>query len=112
MNEERWLETIRTQLDADARALDAATASKLTQARARAVAERPRARWLRVLVPAFGVAAAFALALPLWRHADPAPPATNADSFELLVAGDDVALYDDLEFYAWLGAEGDADAGG
>ena len=32
---------------------------------------------------------------------------------ELIVADDDVALYEDLEFYAWLGADGDdADAGG
>lgn len=116
MNEPRdeaWLARVRGQLDADARDVDGATASKLTQARHAALAERPRARWLRVLAPALAVAAALAIALPLWRSAEPAPPAANAEAFELIVADEDVALYEDLEFYAWLGADGDdADAGG
>ena len=110
--DEAWLHALRTQLDADAEALDAVTASRLNRARQRALAERPRARWLRIAVPAFALAAAFALAVPLLRAPLPAPQAGNAEAFELLTADDSLALYEDLEFYAWLDAEQDADAGG
>jgi hypothetical protein len=100
-----WLDRVRAQLDADAGALDAASASRLNRARQRALAERPRARWLRIAVPAFALAGAFALAVPLLRAPLPAPQADSAEAFEVLVADDSLALYEDLEFYAWLDAE-------
>ena len=79
----------------------------------RALAERPRARWLRIAVPAFALAAAFAIAVPLLRTPPAAPQPANADAFEMLASDDSLALYEDLEFYAWLDAEQqDDDAGG
>lgn len=107
-----WVERVRAQLDDDAASLDAASASRLNRARQRALAERPRARWLRVAMPAFALAAAFALAVPLLRAPSPAPQADSTEAFEVLVADDSLALYEDLEFYAWLDAEQAADAGG
>ena len=103
--DEEWLRRVRAQLDADVDGLDAATASRLNRARQRALAERPRARWLRIAVPAFALAAAFAIAVPLLRTPLQAPAADGTEAFELLVADDSLAMYEDLEFYAWLDAE-------
>lgn len=112
-HDEAWLARVRAQLDADAEGIDATTASRLNRARQRALAERPRARWLRIAVPAFALAAAFALALPLLRTAPEAAQPANAEAFEMLASDDSLALYEDLEFYAWLDAEQqDDDAGG
>lgn len=106
-----WLDATRRALDDDAASLDAATVSRLNRARQAALdaARAPRrARWL--LPAAFAAAACGALALAIVpRMMAPAvvPPAmaeTGAD-FELLATGEELTLYQDLEFYAWLDSQ-------
>ena len=105
----RWLARTRDALDDDARSFDAATLSALNRARQRALeAARttPRRGWLLPL--AFAAAASAALAVVLVRPAvsPVAPDPATLDATDLeLVAGGELELYDDWEFYAWLDAQ-------
>jgi len=105
-----WLARTRATLDDATDALDAATLSRLNRARQRAldVARGPqRPAWLWPV--AFAAAASAAIAVVLVRPAPPpgaAPAAATLDARDLeLVAGGDLELYDDWEFYAWLDAQ-------
>ena len=117
-DDERAFEA-RTQaaFDASVGALDAATKSRLTQARVRALDELPgslRKRWSpRWLVPA-GAAAAVALAawLVLVPRPQPEEPMQIAalGDLELLLAEEDLELIEELDFYAWLEEQPEFDA--
>lgn len=99
--------------------LDMATRSKLNQARQQALTQLDKPAWRRgaILAPAGAMAAALLVAV-IWLQAT--PPTTNpviqaeltdndkAQDMEILLAGDDLALYADLEFYLWLEAESNA----
>ena len=89
-------------------ALDAATRSRLTQARHRALEERAsRDRgWRWSLVPAGTVAAT---ALVAWLVVWQSPPANDAvqaaplSDLEILLGEEDLEMLDEeLEFYGWL----------
>jgi hypothetical protein len=89
-------------------ALDAATRSRLTQARYRALEERTPARrgWRRALVPA-GTLAATALAawLTVWQEppASEAVQAASLGDLEILLGEEDLEMLgEELEFYGWL----------
>jgi hypothetical protein len=99
--------------------LGAAARSRLTQARARAVAEvsprRPLRRplgsdlpWGRFALAAAGTVAAVAVALSFmlgYSGSDPTgrAPVAALDDLELLTGGDELDLLEqELEFYAWL----------
>lgn len=94
--------------DASVGAVDAATRSRLTQARYRALDEaaRPSRRWLQMLAPA-GVTAGLAFA---WLFVWPAPPpvsdvvqGASLGDLELLLSEEDLEMLDEeLEFYGWL----------
>lgn len=95
--------------------LDAATSSRLNQARQAAISEvaveKVRfGRWLP-WVPATGVAAAAAVAVVMWstsQQIEPEAaiaPLTDISDFELLLDEDGLEMLEDLEFYAWLGSE-------
>lgn len=105
----RWLARTRTALDDDAQAFDAATLSALNRARQRALdvaRGTPRRGWLLPL--AFAAAASAALAVVLVKPAvtPVAPDPATLDATDLeLVAGGELELYDDWEFYAWLDAQ-------
>jgi len=97
------------QLFADSVAgLDGHTRSRLAQARSRAVAARHGGRsWMSPaqLVPLGGVAAAVLAAAIFWQGpaAPVAPVGTAALSdLDILLEGEDLDLFEDLEFYAWL----------
>ena len=88
--------------------LDAATRSRLTRARHRALEElQPsKARWRWSFVPAGGVAVA-ALAVLLFVH--PRSPTETAlqpsplGDLEILLSDEDLQMLDeDIEFYGWL----------
>ncbi len=105
-----WLARARERLESQARDLDAATLSRLTRARAAALAEvarpqRPAWAWPAAFATAFVLVAA----VVVWRLPGapaPVPAALSADDFALITEGeDDLALYEDLEFYAWLDAQ-------
>ncbi len=88
--------------------LDAATRSRLTRARHRALEELApaKARWRWSFVPAGGVAVA-ALAVLLFVH--PRSPtetglqASSLSDIEILFGEEDLQMLDeDIEFYGWL----------
>jgi hypothetical protein len=119
MNEsdpQSWLADVRARLDESAQSLDAATLSRLNQARQAALATRARglrAWWL----PAAGLATSCALVVavvawyPSAQRAGPATPAHPAVSDAEVAADDGIEFYQDLEFYAWLDAQ-DQESGG
>ena len=91
-------------------ALDAATRSKLTQARFRALEEQESARdrgWRSSLVPAGTVAATALVAfLVMWQQpADPTAPVDTAPlgDLEILLGEEDLEmLEEEIEFDGWL----------
>ena len=110
-DEDPWTRHIRQQLDTRARDLDAATLSRLNQARQAALqAARPgKARswlWPTALAGAFSLA----LAIAIWPRLMPQatlPPAgaASADDFSMLAGEEQLELYEELDFYAWLEAQ-------
>jgi hypothetical protein len=89
--------------------LDAATRSRLTRARHRALEElQPsKARWRWSFVPAGGVAVAAALAVLLFVHPRPQTEAglqaSSLGDLEILFSEEDLQMLDeDIEFYGWL----------
>lgn len=110
-NTERALEAKARRLFAESLSgLDGHTRSRLARARAAAVeaaSKRCRSVWLTPprLVPLGGVAAAALAAALIWQGPGtsirPVEP-TLADDLDILVDGEDLELYEDLEFYAWL----------
>lgn len=102
----------RALLDQGAHDLDAHTAQRLQRARAAALrGEAPQraVRWTWVMPAAgFAVAASLVLAVVMLRPAAPERAAlevASVDDIEILFARDDLGLYEDLEFYAWLDEE-------
>ncbi|MEO7773162.1 MAG: hypothetical protein ABIT36_01565 [Steroidobacteraceae bacterium] len=97
--------------------LDAATRSRLTQARHAALAVGPRrelAPWWRNAAPAGGLAAAVLVALVLWnRSGAPVLPdlstaqTSRFDDLELIADADalDLADVDNFEFYEWAATQ-------
>jgi hypothetical protein len=103
-----------------AESLDAATRSRLTQARHAALeSARARPAWLdlRVLAPSGAIAAAAVMALLLWggvgqrASSDMSGP---LDDLELLADSDgyDLTQETDLEFIEWAAAMGEQDGAG
>jgi len=89
--------------------LDAATRSRLTQARYRALEERRPKRsrgWGFTLVPAGTLAATALLAWFIVVRSGPdvgLQQVTSVDDLEILLAEEDLEMLDeDLEFYGWL----------
>ena len=90
-------------------ALDAATRSKLTQARYRALEEQTAARdrgFRSSLLPAGAVAATALVAfLVVWQATPPAPvpQAAALGDLEILLGEEDLQMLDEeIEFYGWL----------
>jgi hypothetical protein len=117
----------RAAFDDSVARLDAATRSRLTQARHAALTVGPRrfasSLW-RSVAPASGLVAATLVALLLWnRHGAPvvpdflAPQTTGIEDLELLADSDalDIADADSPDFYEWAAAAdepgADEDAG-
>lgn len=102
--------------------LDGATRSRLARARQHALAEAARPRW-RFVDSGAPVQAAAALAVVavlagvLLLRDEPTPVVAAADEFsdfDLLLEEDEFDLFEDLDFYAWLDEQLEADetAGG
>ena len=94
--------------DASVTAVDAATRSRLTQARYRALAElrSRRSFWRTALAP---VGAAAALAVVAWLVVWQTPPTAGVvqeaslGDLEILLGEEDLEMLDEeLEFYGWL----------
>ncbi len=112
--DEPWLAKTVQQLDESARDLDAATLSRLNRARQAALAEVRHKRagwsmWLPGLVMAMGLT--LAIGLMLRPATSPSMPAADpAQDFAMLSEADNLDMYEDLEFYAWLDAQPSSDA--
>lgn len=110
MDDREFEARARAAFDESVAGLDAATRSRLTQARHRALAIRPaRPSWQSLGLPV-GAAAAAVLAVAMWagREVGPGPVpapqsvAAQGELFDLLAAGEDLDLLgEDPEFYAW-----------
>ena len=111
------IEAIRHRLDEQADGLDSATLLRLAQARrlALAAAVEPQRRWRRMMRPsrrpvgdwlvpagAFASVLATAVALTLMVAEPGNESARVMDDVELLTAGEELELYENLEFYQWL----------
>ncbi len=111
----RWTDAARRMLDEAADDLDAATLSQLNRARQAALAASRTRRAPAWAWPAlFAAAASCALAVLVWPVAqaplETTPPGMIvAGDLELLAADAELALYEDLEFYAWLDTQQSAD---
>ncbi len=88
--------------------LDAATLSRLNRARNAALnGMAPRVRRSTGWLPGLGLAAALVLSVGLWlgRESGPLPAPEQAlvgADAEVLLAGQTLEMFEDLEFYAWL----------
>ena len=110
-DEDPWTERIRQQLDNRARDLDAATLSRLNQSRLVALqaAAKPMQRpwlWPATLASAFSLALAVAIWPRLLPEPLPTPSAgTLPEDFSMLAGTENLELYEELDFYAWLDAQ-------
>jgi hypothetical protein len=97
----------KRMFDESVAGLDAATRSRLTRARHRALEERKSKRsrvWGLTLVPAGTLAAAALVALLVMQTGPPEPlQETPLGDLEILLAEEDLEMLDeDLDFYGWL----------
>ncbi|MEO5560449.1 MAG: hypothetical protein ABIO49_11215 [Dokdonella sp.] len=108
---ELWIERAVALLDESADALDAATLSSLNRARQAALAQRrPRLSAWMMGSGFVGAALALVLAFGLRQHPASSPmsapvaiePVVDADA---LASDDNLDLYENLDFYAWLDAQ-------
>ena len=110
MNDERdngaFERETKRLFDESVAGLDAATRSRLTRARHRALEELTpkRSRYLRfTLVPAGTLAATALVAWVVFQAPEPGPDEDWLGDIEILAAEEDLEMLDeDLEFYDWL----------
>ncbi len=102
-SEDDFLARMREQLRDSESRIDAQTLHRLREAREHALAARRpwRRGWL---AGGLSLAGGTALALVLWLHQPPAGVPLEGEAVaEFIAQGEeDMALYDDLEFYQWL----------
>ncbi len=110
-------EALRHALQQSADTLDGASASRLNRARQAALqaATTPNRRWASAWQWGLGMAASAVLAVVLW-PTTPSLPVTQgtawqADDLSVMVEDADPELIADLEFYAWLEAQAQSEAG-
>ncbi len=104
--ERQFLENARQVLDDSVRDLDAATMSKLAQARnaaldARLQKQRRRRRMFVWGAPAVGLAAAVLVGVMVFRGPQPSAEAYVAD-LDILSGEESLEFYEEIEFYEWL----------
>ena len=110
-SDENLLTRWRSALDADVENLDARTVARLVQIRHQAMSRRSARQSFR---PRFAPAVAFATSAlvlaTLLRISDGSIPVFDADAIllEIVLAEDELELIEDLEFYRWLDANGNA----
>lgn len=103
------------RFDESVQRLDAATLSRLNRSRQAALTElagRTAARRWQRWVPAAGVATAAALTVLMLndRSVNEAIPSYDAASdFEVIMAGENLEMLEELEFYRWLYADAETE---
>ena len=103
-----FVERSKALFDESVQRIDGKTQSQLNRGRQKALAELQPRRGMRVLTgwaPATGAAAAAVVAAVMWNGnapQDEIAPASSATDFEILLNGDSLEMYEDLEFYSWM----------
>jgi len=107
-DEEQFIGRVRASLDAGMEQTPPHIAARLSAARHAALASRKH-RQQPLWLPASALAAVLLLAVSVAWFAGlpqeitaPVLAQQQASDFELLVQGDDLELYTDLDFYLWL----------
>ncbi len=100
-------ERLSRGMSAGAGELDGALRSRLNQARQTALAELDKPAWLAPpgWLPVGGAVAAAVMVALLMRQGavqTELPGRAPAEDIEILLSGEDLELFEDLEFYAWL----------
>ena len=99
-----WLRQVRQALEDSAASMDAATLSKLNQARQRALGARHRSNyWLPL--SALGATTTAGFAIILWWQTPPQAEPDIWEDFEIVASQADLDFYRELEFYQWLDGE-------
>ena len=102
-DKDKLVEHIQSELEDSLHNIDAATQSKITQARHRALEQKPNISWSNNWLPA-GVAATVCVLVlmfslyPQMNEGELAP----LDEFELISNIDELEILEELEFYEWL----------
>ena len=121
MSEKDFLHKINEQLDKKAEHLDAATLSKLNQARQRAlenighstqgifsdIITGSRLRWLPASAMAGLAIVAFGSFLFL-QNIDNSIDDRSVDTLEIVASSNNLDMYEQLDFYMWLLEEGES----
>lgn len=111
MNEREFIGKAKSTLDRQTDNLDAATLSRLNQARQAALQQTKRpAKNRRVWVTAGGLAAAVLLTTIFLFRAEEIAVSTNIGEMEIIASNDGLDLYEQLDFYIWM-VEEDPGAG-
>jgi hypothetical protein len=102
-NNETLIDNIQSQLDTSVDGIDAATQSKITQARHRALDQKARSTPFALWIPAGALASVcVALVMLLLVSTSVEKETAPIDDFELISNIDDLELLEELEFYEWL----------
>ncbi len=107
-SDKQFAEQAKAAFDSSVEQLDAATLSRLNRSRHAAVdalqGHRAAATWGRWL-PVTGVAAAALVTVMLVSGPDTATlPMDSVADFEILLEGENLEMFENLEFYSWLDA--------
>ena len=105
-NEEQFVARVKHQLDQSAAELDPSVLARLRRARYEALhSQHKSVPWLWPISGLATVCTALLVAM-LWWDSPPEPmlniTAQNVEDVEVLIAADQLDLYEDLEFYGWL----------
>ena len=112
-SDETFVNEAKARFDESVDKLDAATLSRLNQARHRALdgLHGRRSRWL-TWAPAAGVTAAVVVAVMLASPSQVDTLPTEFTDMEILLGEDSIEMLEDLEFYALIGMlEEESDVG-
>lgn len=101
-NDQRLDNLARQALEREIATLDATVTVRLKAARRRALDHvRPTLNWESMA--GWAAAASVLLALNFWWGRMPAAGEVSTEDFEILVSGEQIELYEDLDFYHWVG---------
>ena len=112
--DEQFLQRAKSLFDDSVDGMDAATQSKLKQARHAAIEAQGAGtakfgRWTQ-MVPAAGITAAAVVAVIVWNGAPQVETMPKATDLEIIMTEDSLEMLEDLEFYSWLEIEDEFDA--
>ena len=107
IDERKLQDLARYALEQDAAALDDGITTQLRAARLSALAALRSRRRLES-VAGWGLAAGVVLAMNAWWWQSPSGADVSVEDFDMLVSGEYIELYDDMDFYDWMGGDNDA----